>query len=162
MRRVLPFPWVSAALLLLWLLLVGSMGPGALLLGAALALVGGWLLAVLDPPRTRLRRPLAALRLAWVVLVEVFRSNNAVARLILAPRTRGRSSGFVRIPLDMRSPAGLAALACILTATPGTVWAEYDSARGIMLLHVLDLIDEAEWVRIIKDRYEARLMEIFE
>lgn len=162
MRRVLPFPWVSAALLLLWLLLAGSLGPGALLLGAGLALMGGWLLSVLDPAPTRLRRPVAALRLTWVVLVEVFRSNNAVARLILAPGTRGRSSGFVRIPLDMRSPAGLAALACILTATPGTVWAEYDSARGIMLLHVLDLIDEAEWVRIIKDRYEARLMEIFE
>lgn len=162
MRRVLPFPLVSAGLLLLWLLLAQSPGPGSLLLGAGLALTGGWLLAALDPPPARLRRPVAALRLAWVVLVEVFRSNNAVARLILAPRTRGRSSGFVRIPLDMRNPAGLAALACILTATPGTVWAEYDSARGVMLLHVLDLIDEEEWVRIIKDRYEARLMEIFE
>lgn len=162
MRGVLPFPWISAALWLLWLLLQSSPGPGSVLLGAALALLGGWLLAVLDPPRTRLRRPVAALRLAWVVLVEVFRSNNAVARLIMAPATRGRSSGFVRIPLDMRSPTGLAALACILTATPGTVWAEYDSARGVMLLHVLDLINEEEWVRIIKDRYEARLMEIFE
>jgi multicomponent K+:H+ antiporter subunit E len=31
-----------------------------------------------------------------------------------------------------------------------------------MLLHVLDLIDEAEWVLIIKDKYEKRLMEVFE
>ena len=31
-----------------------------------------------------------------------------------------------------------------------------------MLLHVLDLIDEEEWVRIIKDKWERRLMEIFE
>lgn len=31
-----------------------------------------------------------------------------------------------------------------------------------MLLHVLDLIDEDEWRRIIKERYEKRLMEIFE
>jgi multicomponent K+:H+ antiporter subunit E len=62
----------------------------------------------------------------------------------------------------MRDPYGLAALACIITATPGTVWVEYDSAQGTMLLHVLDLVDEEEWVRIIKDRYERRLMEIFE
>jgi multicomponent K+:H+ antiporter subunit E len=56
----------------------------------------------------------------------------------------------------------LAALACIITATPGTLWVEYDSADNTMLLHVLDLIDDEEWVRIIKGRYEKRLMEIFE
>ena len=84
-----------------------------------------------------------------------------VARIVLAPRTRELTSGFVRVPLDMRDPYGLAALACIITATPGTVWVEYDSAKGTMLLHVLDLIDGDDWVRIIKDRYERRLMEIF-
>jgi multicomponent K+:H+ antiporter subunit E len=31
-----------------------------------------------------------------------------------------------------------------------------------MLLHVLDLIDEDAWVRIVKDRWERRLMDIFE
>ena len=60
---------------------------------------------------------------------------------------RARRAGFVRIPLDMRAPYGLAALACILTATPGTVWVDYDAAEGTMLLHVLDLTDEEEWVR---------------
>ena len=62
----------------------------------------------------------------------------------------------------MRDPYGLAALACIITATPGTLWVKYNSADNTMLLHVLDLIDEEEWVRIIKGRYEKRLMEIFE
>jgi multicomponent K+:H+ antiporter subunit E len=162
MRRWLPFPLLTAALFLMWLLLVGSAGPGAILLGLLLALLSTRLLLALGPERLRLRRPLAVLELAWVVLVEVFRSNNAVARIILTPRPRERTSGFVRIPLDMRNPYGLAALACVLTATPGTVWAEYESATGTMLLHVLDLIDEGEWVRIIKDRYERRLMEIFE
>ncbi|MFC7544175.1 Na+/H+ antiporter subunit E [Siccirubricoccus deserti] len=66
------------------------------------------------------------------------------------------------IPLDMRNPYGLAALACIVTATPGTVWVEYDSTRSTMLLHVLDLIDEAQWRQIIKDHYERPLMEVFE
>ena len=145
----------------MWLLLVGSAGPGALLLGLLLALLGARALLALDPARARLRRPRAALELAWVVLVEVVRSNNAVARIILGPGTRKLTSGFVRVQLDMRDPYGLAALACIITATPGTVWVEYDSAKGTMLLHVLDLIDEDDWVRNVKDRYERRLMEIF-
>jgi len=160
--RLLPFPLLTASLLVMWLLLVGSASPGALLVGLLLALLGARALLALDPERARLRRPLVALELAWIVLVEVFRSNNAVARIILGPGMRDRSSGIVRVPLDMRDPYGLAALACIITATPGTVWVEYDSAEGTMLLHVLDLIDGEAWVRIIKDRYERRLMEIFE
>ena len=68
----------------------------------------------------------------------------------------------MRIPLDMRDPYGLTALACIITATPGTIWVEYDSADSTVLIHVLDLIDEEQWVTIIKQRYERRLMEIFE
>jgi multicomponent K+:H+ antiporter subunit E len=162
MRRWLPFPLLTAALLALWLLLTGSMAPGTIVLGGALALGAGRALTALDPPKSRFRRPRAALRLALVVLAEIVRSNWAVARIILLPDVRQRRSGFVRIPLDMRTPYGLAALACIITATPGTLWVEYDSADNTMLLHVLDLIDEEEWVRIIKDRYETRLMEIFE
>ncbi|UEM03432.1 Na+/H+ antiporter subunit E [Skermanella rosea] len=162
MRRWLPFPVLTVGLLALWLLLSGSMAPGTIILGGALAIGAAQALTALDPPKTRFRRPRAALRLALVVLAEVVRSNNAVARIILRPGARHRRSGFVRIPLDMRAPYGLAALACIITATPGTIWVEYDSADNTMLLHVLDLIDEEEWVRIIKNRYETRLMEIFE
>lgn len=163
MRRILPFPLFSLALLLMWLLLAGSARPGPLLLGTLLALIGGGALALLAPPRGGLRRLRPIPGLLRDILVEIIRSNNAVARIILrrdpdAPRR----SGFVPIPLTMRSPYGLAALACILTATPGTVWVDYDAKEGTMLLHVLDLIDPDDWVRIVKGRWEARLMEIFE
>jgi multicomponent K+:H+ antiporter subunit E len=163
MRRVLPHPLLALFLLLAWLLLMESASPGAMLLGSVLAVAGSWALASLAPPRARLRRLAVIPGLLRDVLVEVVRSNNAVARIILQPgKAPTRRSGFVLVPLDMRDPYGLAVLACILTATPGTVWAEYDSAEGTMLLHVLDLVDEEAWVRIVKERWERRLMEIFE
>lgn len=163
MRRILPYPLLAASLLLSWLLLVASASPGSMLLGGVFAVVGTWALASLAPPRARLRRLAVLPGLLRDVLVEVVRSNVTVTRIILKPADAAtRRSGFVRIALDMRNPYGLAALACILTATPGTVWVEYDSAEGTMLLHVLDLIDEAEWVRIVKGKWERRLMEIFE
>lgn len=62
----------------------------------------------------------------------------------------------------MRNPFGLAALAVIITATPGTVWVDYDAGEGMLTIHVLDLVDEATWIGTIKHRYERRLMEIFE
>lgn len=163
MRRLLPHPLLAIAFLVLWLLLIESMSPGAILLGIVLAVAGSAVLAGLGFPRgmpARLRPVPGLLR---DVLVEVVRSNNAVARIILQTREPGeRRSGFVQIPLDMRSPHGLSALACILTATPGTVWVDYDAKGGVMLLHVLDLVDEETWVRTIKDKWERRLMEIFE
>lgn len=163
MTRWLPYPLATLALLAMWLLLSESVSPGAVVLGGALAVAGSWALAALAPPKARFRRLSAVPGLLRDVLVEVVRSNNAVTRIILRPGpARAGRSGFVLVPLDMRDPYGLAALACILTATPGTVWVEYDPAEGTVLLHVLDLIDEEEWVRTVKHKWERRLMEIFE
>ncbi len=50
----------------------------------------------------------------------------------------------------------------IVTSTPGTVWAGLSPAGDALTLHVLDLKDEAEWIRLIKQRYERPLMRIFE
>lgn len=107
------------------------------------------------------RRLGCALRLAAAVLADVLRSNIAVARIILRPGGR-RRAGFVAIPLALRNADGLAALACIITATPGTAWASFDSARGVLRIHVLDLDDEQTLIRSIQERYEKRLKEIFE
>jgi multicomponent K+:H+ antiporter subunit E len=162
MRRALPFPLLTVGLLVLWLLLNQSVTPGSVILGGVLALGAARALVPLQPPKARFRRPGMALRLAFIVLGDIIRSNIAVARIILSPERPDRRAGFVRIPLDMRDPYGLAVLACIITATPGTIWVEFDSAAGTVLIHVLDLIEEETWIRIIKDRYERRLREIFE
>jgi multicomponent K+:H+ antiporter subunit E len=160
MRRVLPHPFISGNLFLLWLLLNETVAPGPALVGLVVAVIGGWALALLDPGRPRLRRPGVALRLAGTVLVDIARSNLAVARIILR-RGKDREAGFIRIPIALRDPQALAVLACILTATPGSAWVEFDAEEGWLLLHVLDLGDEEEWVRLVRDRYEQPLMEIF-
>ncbi|HEY8367969.1 MAG TPA: Na+/H+ antiporter subunit E [Thermodesulfobacteriota bacterium] len=161
MTRWLPYPLASASLLATWLLLNQSLSPGHVVVGGVLALVGPRVLAALDLPKGMVRRAGAIVRLSLRVVFDILRSNIAVAWLVLGPRRR-RRSGFVTIPLTLRSPYGLAALACIITATPGTVWVSFDPDRGILVIHVFDLIDEAEWVRIITHRYERPLREIFE
>ena len=49
-----------------------------------------------------------------------------------------------------------------ITATPGTIWVQFDRNAGRLLVHVLDMIDEEAWIQLIKHRYERLLMEIFE
>jgi multicomponent K+:H+ antiporter subunit E len=162
MRRWLPFPLLWALLLAMWLLLNRTLAPGDVILGALVAFAATLAFSVLQSPQGSVRRPAVVGRLLGLVLADVVRSNIAVARIVMHPGTRHRVSGFVTIPLELRDPAGLAALACIITATPGTAWARYDSSRGMLTIHVLDLVDETSWIRIIKDRYERRLLEIFE
>jgi multicomponent K+:H+ antiporter subunit E len=162
MRRLLPYPLIWACLLLLWVLLSESLSPGNFLLGTLVALLACWGLAMLRPAVSRPRRPAVAMRLLGMVLADIFRSNIAVSRIILNPRKHGRRAGFVSIPLELRDPNGLAVLACILTAAPGTAWVEFDSAEGTLLLHILDLADEESWIGIVKNRYERPLMEIFQ
>jgi multicomponent K+:H+ antiporter subunit E len=162
MTRLMPHPLLFLALLAMWLLLNQSVSPGHLVLGAIVALVASWTLSVFRMERSRLRRPQAMVQLALRVLVDIFRSNLAVGTIILTGTRGGGRAGFMTIPLDLRSQGGLAMLAIILTATPGTLWMNYDAAKGELLLHVLDLVDEEHWTTLIKQRYERLLMEIFE
>ncbi|MCK1626764.1 Na+/H+ antiporter subunit E [Bradyrhizobium sp. 160] len=162
MTRLLPFPIISFCLLALWLLLNQAITFGHILLGCMIALVGGRILIILELPPVRVRRPGIILRLLRMVAMDIVRSNLAVGRIVLGFGRRQRRSGFVEIPLDIRDPYGLASLACIITSTPGTLWVNFDAQRGALTIHVLDLVDEEEWARTIKDRYERHLLEIFE
>jgi multicomponent K+:H+ antiporter subunit E len=161
MTRVMPYPILSAFLLGMWLLLNQSLSPGHILLGCIIGVAGGLAISTLQIPSGRVRRPTAMVRLAFIVLVDIIRSNIAVAGIVLVP-SRIAQSGFMTVPLDIRNPYALAILACIITSTPGTVWVNFDTTQGKLLIHVLDLVDEATWTHLIKNRYERLLMEIFE
>jgi multicomponent K+:H+ antiporter subunit E len=151
------------ALLAMWLVLNQTLAPVHVLLGTALGLAGGYVMARLQPPAGKVRyRGVVVAELLALVLADIVRSNLAVARIVLDPGVRNRTAGFLSMPLEVRHPGALAALACIITATPGTSWARYDAARNILTIHVLDLVDERAWIRLFKARYERRLREIFE
>ncbi len=161
MSRLLPYPLLAASLLLMWLLLNG-LSAGHVVLGSIIALAAARAMVALQPDKPVLRRwGLAPLLLAHV-LVDVLHSNIAVARIVLQGRQRAHRPGFVMIPLELRDPTGLAVLACIITSTPGTAWVEYHAGSGRLRIHILDIEEEQMWIDLIKERYEAPLMEIFE
>ena len=162
MRRVLPYPILSLGLFVASILLSASVAPPSLALAVLLALLAPIIMLALGVDRVRVKSPTAIMRLAIDVVGDIVRSNWAVSHIILGRRRHERTSGIIHIPLDLRDRYGLAVLAIIITSTPGTLWVEYEAATGRLLLHVLDLVDEETWVRLIKDRYERRLMESFE
>lgn len=160
MKHILPFPFLTLALFIMWVLLTGF-SPGHVLLGGVVAALVSRAMLALQPEHTGFKPSFAVLRLAGLVSIDIIRSNIAVAKVVLFKRA-DRKSGFLHLPVDLRNPHALAVLAIIITATPGTLWVQHDARRHVILIHVLDLIDEDEWIRLIKCRYERLLMEIFE
>lgn len=160
MTRWVPYPLVALSLLIMWLLLTQSFSPGQILLGSIVSVGATHAMAALRPERSRIKSVKAALKLSGIVAYDIVRSNFAVAAIVVAPRQE-RTANFVRLPLELNNPHGLALLGLIITSTPGTVWVEFDRGRGSLLIHVLDLVDEEHWRQLIKGRYEALLLEIF-
>ncbi|KQB13955.1 Na+/H+ antiporter subunit E [Rhodobacter capsulatus] len=161
MTRLFPHPLLTLALTLMWLMLT-RFSLGHLLLGAAVAILAGLAFARLEPQPPRLRAIWPLIRLAAVVSVDILRSNWAVAlRMLHDGGARPRRSGFVAIPLRLRDPVGLALLALVVAAIPGTVWIDYDPGTGVLLLHVFELQDAEALRAEICARYETRLLEAF-
>lgn len=159
-QRLLPAPLTSAVSFVAWLLLNSTLDPAHLLLAAILAVALPLLLAPLRPDPPQPRSWATVLRLTAIVLWDVVVSAWQVARAVLGPQARLKP-GFVWVPLDLTSPHGIAVLGAIITMTPGTLTADLSLDRKYLLVHGLDVGDEAELIRSIKERYERPLLEIF-
>jgi multicomponent K+:H+ antiporter subunit E len=163
-RRLLPSPLLALALFITWLMLNESASAGHLLLGAALALALPWFTQAWRPDKPRVGRIGIAFKLAVAVLVDIVKSNIAVAKLILG-NERHITPRFIWVPLTLRDPHGVVALAGIVTMTPGTLSADLSPDHRHLLVHAFDVDDDAAQAALIADiqaRYEAPLMQIFE
>ena len=160
-RRWLPHPVTSVLLFVVWLLLNHTLSAGHVVLGAALGFLIPLFTQRFFPESVYLRRPGTMLRFLVIVLWDIVVASITVTRLSLGPVSKLRPR-FVRIPVALDDDFALTALASTISLTPGTVSAEIAPDRGHILIHALDVDDEAALVRTIKERYEAPIKEMFQ
>lgn len=170
--RWLPAPYSSVMLFGVWLLLNQSLEAVHLFFGAVLAIVIPLMFRRFREPQPMVERPFLALRYALRVFADIVTANAQVAVLILGPK-RKLNPAFVRVPLDLQHELPITILASTVSMTPGTVSAEvYPAPESLapgdvmpqrwLLIHVLNMTDEAQLIADIKQRYEAPLKEIFQ
>lgn len=160
-RSWLPHPVMSAVLFLVWLLLNHSLSAGHVVLGAFLAVLIPLFTRRFFPEPVYLSRFGIGLRFLVTVLWDIVVATFTVTRLSLGPTSKLKPR-FVRIPVALEDDFALTALTSTISLTPGTVSAEIAPDRGHVLIHALDVDDEAALVRTIKQRYEAPIKEIFQ
>ena len=161
MKRWIPQPLVSVMLLVVWLALNNTLHPAHLLLGTVLAVaIPLWTSRVsIGGPKPR--QLLTVIVLACIVLYDIVKSNIDVAMLILGPEKNIKPS-FVWVPLDLTDPHAKAALAGIITMTPGTLSSDFSDDGKYLLVHAFNVTDPVALAADIKARYELPIKEIFE
>lgn len=161
-RRLLPHPYMSALLFIIWFLLVNDPKIGSIVMAGALAIAIPLLTAPYWPDTPKIKSMPAFLAYLALVLWDIILANIAVAKIILfMPRDRIQSA-WIAVPIALRAPEAITMLAGTITMTPGTITADMSSCGRVLLIHSLHAPDPDAIRDDIKSRYEARLKRIFE
>lgn len=160
-RKILPHPFLTLLLVVVWMILVAKMTLGNLVLALAL----GWIIPIVTaaywPERPMVRNPLMIVEYVLVVLWDIIKANVVVAFVVLFKPNSKIKSHWIAVPLELKSAEAITVLAGTITLTPGTVSAMLCADGSSILVHCLDT-DDPDAVRDdIKTRYERRLLEIF-
>lgn len=162
LAKLLPHPLLTVTLVIVWMLLLNAFSVGGLVLAVVLGLAIPIATSRYWPGVPRVRIGWRAPAYLAIVLWDIAVANVQVAYLILfRPASRLRST-WISVPLDLRAPEAITALAGTITLTPGTVSCDMAEDGSALLVHCLDEPDPEAAVARIKRRYEARLREIFE
>lgn len=154
----------TVALTIVYLLVLTSVHPGDVLVGAVLsaAIAAASTFARptvrIGPPP--LRRLAAAPQFALGTLADMVRGTWHVALYVLGGR-RLESPGIVAIPKGERSSTGVAVWGYITAISPDEIVVEADDERSVLLVHLLDARDVPA-IRARHERtYERRQRRVF-
>ena len=161
-RRFFPHPLLTVLLTLVWLMLVNRFSWNSVIFGFLLGVLIPFVIRPYWPNNPRISSPLKVARYIAVVIYDIFVANVTVAYQILFMRVDALQPAWISVPLRLRTPEAITTLAATITLTPGTVSCELSSEGHNLLVHCLHAPDPDAVIQEIIDRYESRLMEIFE
>jgi len=162
LHAILPHPFLTLAVTLVWVLIANELSTPTVVFGVAWGIAAAKLAERYWPNRPRVVHPLLILEYLAVFAYDVLVSNVQIAGMVLFRRAKSIDSALVSVPIELRSPEAIAALAGTITLTPGTLSVDVSADGTALWVHCLGTTDGARVARHIKRRYESRLRRIFE
>ncbi|MEP2718170.1 Na+/H+ antiporter subunit E [Pseudophaeobacter sp.] len=162
LQRLVPHPILTLLLTIAWVLLTSTWTLNSLVFGVLLGIMIPFLTQPYWPQQMQLKKPLKIAEYILIVLYDIVVANVIVAYIVVFKPNAKRKPGWIAVPLDLLTPEAITVLAGTITMTPGTVSADLSAEGHALLVHCLDAEDPEAVRDEIKQRYERRLMEIFE
>jgi multicomponent Na+:H+ antiporter subunit E len=107
-----------------------------------------------------------AIKKSWKIIafiafyvIELLLANLRVLYDVLTPRHRMKP-GFIAIQLNAKSDLEILILANLLAMTPGTLSIDVSPDKKLLYLHVMYLDNVEEFRKMIKTRFESRVLEV--
>lgn len=132
------------ALALLWVALYGEVSVGNVVGGLAVALV---LVVMFPVAQTTVRRVrlVGSVRLAGYVFVNLVLSTWKVVLAVLFPRPERTEATIRDVEVSTRSATVMTLMGNLITLTPGTMTVDVDPTRGVLRVHVLGRVNDADF-----------------
>jgi len=108
---------------------------------------------------TIIRKTGQVIAFTFFYIKELLFANFRVLHDILTPRHR-MSPGFVMLPLDARTDLEIFILANLISMTPGTISVDISQDKKFIFLHVMYLENIEAFRQMIKQKFEARVLEV--
>lgn len=160
-RWLLPHPFLTVLLTVVWTLLQNDVSAGMVVFGLILGVIIPLGTSIWWPDRPNGFRIGKMASYSVIVIWDIIIANIQVAWIVLTRPNDKLRPAWIEIPLDLKQPEAISVLAGTITLTPGTVSADLSDEGHSLLVHALDAEDPDAVRDEIKDRYERRLMEIF-
>jgi len=160
MKKILPRPWLTFSLIVIWMLVQMAFDLGNLIMGIILGLFVPLVTLRFWPNAPKIKSLPKLAKYMAVFLYDVVIANLQVAVWILGPKEKLRPR-WLYVPLDVKHPFTITMLASTISLTPGTVSSQISADRKLLIVHCLHTDDDDESVRTMKERYEKPLKEIF-
>ncbi len=106
-----------------------------------------------------MRKPVAALALAFGFVWDLLVSSLSVARIVLSPHITTRPA-IVVVPVHLERPWAVVLYAWCTSLTPGSTCLHIADDRKRLYLHILDARDPAAMVAKFARLYERRIREL--
>ncbi|MFD0915434.1 Na+/H+ antiporter subunit E [Pseudahrensia aquimaris] len=160
-RWLLPHPFLTLLLAIVWVLLQNEVSAGMVVFGFILGIIIPRATAVWWPERPSNFRMGKMIKYSLLVIWDIIIANIQVGWIVLTKPNSKLKPAWVVVPIDVRQPEAITVLAGTVTLTPGTISADLSNCGHYLLVHALHTEDPDAVREEIKERYERRLKEIF-
>lgn len=106
-----------------------------------------------------MKNVLAILKLLYIFLRELIKSNIEVVKVVLSPRLKN-NPGIFALPTELKKDWEVTILANLITLTPGTLVLAVSDDNKTLYVHAMDLSTTEDAIMSIKNTFEKAILEV--